>query len=77
MGANAMTSITPQLTKAIEIAAALVDCEVSKCRRLNPQIAPEEIWAGIGLDGRIVVGHPLLPAGRGLYVDHHGCWTEA
>jgi len=72
-----MITITHQLSKAIEIAAAFVEHDVRKRQYLNPETNPEETWAGISLDGRIVIGTPLLHAGQGLYVDYLGHCTEA
>jgi hypothetical protein len=71
-----MITLTPYLAKAIEIAAACVEKEYRVRRRLDPEFPAEELWAGVGLDGRIVVGHPVLPCGQGFYVNHQGEWQE-
>jgi hypothetical protein len=71
-----MITLTPYLAKAIEIAAACVEREFRVRRRLDPQITAEEVWAGVSLDGRIVIGHPVLPSGQGFYVNHQGEWQE-
>jgi hypothetical protein len=72
-----MLKLTPQLSKAIEIAAACVAREFAVKRRLNPQLGTDEHWAGVAFDGRILIGHPLLHPGQGLYVNQLGQWTEA
>ncbi len=71
-----MITLTPYLAKAIEIAAACVEREFRVRRRLDPQITAEEVWAGVSLDGRIVIGHPVLPSGQGFYVNHQDEWQE-
>jgi len=71
-----MINVTPYLAKAIEIAAACVDKEIRVRRRLDPEFPAEELWAGVALDGRILVGHPVLPSGQGFYVNHQGQWQE-
>ena len=72
-----MYAISPKLAKAVEIAAAFVQREISKRKRLNPDSNPDEVWASVTYDGRIFIGTPLLHAGQGLYVDHFGHWKEA
>ena len=72
-----MLTLTPSLAKAIEIAAAFVARELAIQQRLNRQVAPDELWAGVAFDGRIVIGHPVLHAGQGLYVNQLGQWAEA
>jgi hypothetical protein len=72
-----MFKLTPRLAKAIEIAAACVERELGIKRRINPQVGLDELWAGVGFDGRILIGHPLLHPGQGLYVNQLGQWTEA
>ena len=42
-----MITLTPYLAKAIEIAAACVEKEFRVCRRLDPRITAEEVWAGM------------------------------
>ena len=71
-----MITLTPYLAKAIEIAAACVEREFRVRRRLDPEFSAEELWAGVGLDGRIVIGHPVLPSGQGFYVNQQGEWQE-
>jgi hypothetical protein len=71
-----MSSLAPHLSKAIDIAAAFVARELGVQQRLNPEVTPDEIWASVRFDGTIVVGHPLLRAGQGLYVDRLGQWRE-
>jgi hypothetical protein len=71
-----MVTLTPYLAKAIEIAAACLEREFQVRRRLDPEIPPEELWAGVTLDGRIVIGHPVLPRGQGFYVNQQGEWQE-
>jgi hypothetical protein len=72
-----MTTLTPRLEKAIEIAAAFVARELALRQRLNPQVSADEVWAGVVFDGRILIGHPVLHPGQGLYVTQRGQWTEA
>jgi hypothetical protein len=72
-----MLTLTPSLAKAVEIATAFVGRELALQRRLNPQVNPDEVWAGIAFDGRMVIGHPVLQPGQGLYVNQLGQWTEA
>jgi hypothetical protein len=74
--AEIMITLTPYLKKAIEIAATCIEHEVQVRRRLDPNIPAEELWAGVTLDGRIVIGHPVLPSGQGFYVNHQGEWEE-
>jgi hypothetical protein len=71
-----MIILTPHLTKAIEIAAACIERELQVRHRLDPNIEAEELWAGVTLDGRILVGHPVLRRGQGVYVNHMGEWQE-
>ena len=72
-----MLTLTPSLAKAVEIAAAFVARELAIQRRLNPEVNPDEVWSGVAFDGRIVIGHPVLHPGEGLYVNQLGQWTEA
>jgi hypothetical protein len=71
-----MITLTPYLEKAIEIAAVCVEREFQVRRRLDPEIPPEELWASVTLDGCIAIGHPVLPSGRGFYVNNLGEWQE-
>ena len=70
-----MDAISPRLAKAVEIATAYVQLEVSKRSRLNPNgFNPSEVWASVTYDGRIAIGNPLLRGGDGFYVNHLGKW---
>lgn len=71
-----MINLTPHLLKAIEIATAFLQTEVRKCKRLNPCFNANEVWATVSLDGRIIIGTPLLHGASGLYVDSNGSWRE-
>jgi hypothetical protein len=72
-----MLNLTPYHAKAVEVAAAFVSRELTLRQRLNPQFGSNEIWASVAFDGRILIGHPVLHPGQGLYVDQLGQWTEA
>lgn len=71
-----MNTRTSKLSKAIEIAEAFLRREISKQQRLNPGLNPDEIWAGVSFDGRIVIGTPMFHEGHGVYVNHNGHWKE-
>lgn len=71
-----MTNITPRLLKAFEIAAAFVHRAITIRLRLNPNTNPDEVWAAVNFDGRILIGTPLLRQGQGFYVDQRGHWKE-
>ena len=71
-----MINLTPHLAKAVEIATAFLQSEVNKAKRLNPHFNPQEVWASVSLEGRIIIGTPLLHGARGLYVNHDGHWME-
>jgi len=75
-GVGTMITLTPYLEKAIEIAAVCVEREFQMRRRIDPEIPPEELWASVTLDGRIVIGHPVLQSGQGFYVNNLGEWRE-
>jgi hypothetical protein len=72
-----MIKPTPRIAKAIDIAAAFVERELSIRMRLNPQFRKEELWAAVTADGQILIGTPLLRDGQGMYVDHEGRLMEA
>jgi hypothetical protein len=67
-----MTDLSPRLSRACELAAAVLAREVDKRRRLNPYFNPDEVWASVTVDAHIFVGTPLLYPGQGYYVDHRG-----
>ena len=71
-----MKQISPTLARACQVAAAVVDWEVNKRRRLNPRFNPEELWASVTHEARIYVGTPLLHTGKGYYVNHRGDYWE-
>ena len=72
-----MRTNTQQRARAVDIAAAFVQHELTKRMRLNPNYTPADIWAGVTHDGRIFVGTPVLQQGQGYYVDHRGHWRQA
>ena len=67
-----MIDISPRLSRACELAAAVVSREVEKRRRLNPHFNPDEVWASVTVDAHIFIGTPLLRPGEGYYVTHCG-----
>jgi hypothetical protein len=67
-----MIQRTPRLIRAIDIAVALIEREVSVRSRLNPEFCKDELWAAVTADGQILIGTPLIRDGQGMYVDHEG-----
>ncbi len=72
-----MNQISPTLSRACQFAAAAIDWQVTKRKRLNPRFNPDEVWASVTLDANIRVGTPLLRPGKGYYVNHRGDSWEA
>ncbi len=71
-----MPDISSKVVRACQFAAAVIDWEVKKRRRLNPNFNPDEVWASVTYDAHIRVGTPLLRAGKGFYVNRQGDWEE-
>lgn len=72
-----MNQTDSRLSRACQFAAAVVDWEVRKRKRLNPRVNPDEVWASVTNDANIRVGTPLLHPGEGYYVNHRGYSWEA
>jgi hypothetical protein len=67
-----MIQPTPRVARAIDIAVAFIERELSVRMRLNPHFCKEELWAAVTVDGQILIGTPLIRDGQGMYVDHEG-----
>lgn len=67
-----MMKHTPRIARAIDIAIALVERELSVRTRLNPSFCRNELWAAVTPEGQILIGTPLLRDGQGTYVDPDG-----
>ena len=72
-----MNTTSPRLARAVDIAAAFVQRELTKRMRLNANYTPADIWASVTFDGHICIGTPLLARGQGYYVNHSGQWELA
>ena len=72
-----MSNLSPKPMRAFQFASAMTERELAKRRRSNPSFNPDELWASVTHQAHICVGTPLIPAGKGYYVDYKGNWKEA